>query len=71
MGRKACHLSDDKSHAICKLYISGINMRTISKMLAIPREIISYKLSKEREIPRRSQCLRKRKTELTIRWRCE
>ena len=41
MGRKACHLSDDKSHAICKLYISGNNIRTISKMLAIPRETIS------------------------------
>ena len=41
MGRKACHLSDDKSHAICKLYISSNNMRSISKMLAIPRKIIS------------------------------
>ena len=41
MGRKACHLSDDKSHAICKLYMSGNNMRSISKMLAIPRKTIS------------------------------
>ena len=41
MGRKACHLSDDKSHGICKLYMSGNNMRTISKMLAIPRKTIS------------------------------
>ena len=41
MGRKACHLSHDKSHAICKLYMSGNNMRTISKMLAITRKIIS------------------------------
>ena len=41
MGRKACHLSDDKSHAICKLHMSGNNMRTISKMLAIPRKITS------------------------------
>ena len=41
MGRKACHLSDDKNHAICKLYMSGNNMRTISKMLAIPRKTIS------------------------------
>ena len=41
MGRKACHLSDDKSHAICKLYMSSNNMRTISKMLAIPRKTIS------------------------------
>ena len=41
MGRKACHLSDDKSHAIWKLYMSGNNMRTISKMLAIPRKTIS------------------------------
>ena len=41
MGRKACHLSDDKSHAICKLYMSSNNMRSISKMLAIPRKTIS------------------------------
>ena len=41
MVRKACHLSDDESHAICKLYMSGNNMRSISKMLAIPSEIIS------------------------------
>ena len=41
MGRKACHLSDDKSDAICKLYMSGNNMRSISKMLAIPRKTIS------------------------------
>ena len=41
MGRKACHLSNDKSHAICKLYMSSNNMRSISKMLAIPRKIIS------------------------------
>ena len=41
MGRKACHLSEDKSHAICKLYMSGNNMRIISKMLAILRKTIS------------------------------
>ena len=41
MGRKACHLSEDKSHAICQLYMSGNNMRTISKMLAILRKTIS------------------------------
>ena len=41
MGRKACHLSDDNSHAIFKLHMSGNNMRTISKMLAIPRKTIS------------------------------
>ena len=41
MERKACHLSDDKSHAICKLYMSGNIMRSISKMLAIPRKTIS------------------------------
>ena len=41
MGRKACYLSDDKSHAICKLYMSGNNMRSISKMFAIPRKSIS------------------------------
>ena len=60
MGRKACHLSDDKNHAICKLYMSGNNMRSISKMLAIPF-LISYELSKEREIPKRSQCLGEKK----------
>ena len=41
MGRKACHLSEDKSHAICKLYMPGNNMRSISKMLAILRKTIS------------------------------
>ena len=41
MGRKACHLFDDKNHAICKLYMSGNNMRSISEMLAIPRKSIS------------------------------
>ena len=41
MGRKACHLSDDESHAICKLYMSGNNMRSISKILAIPGKTIS------------------------------
>ena len=41
MGRRACHLSDDESHAICKLYMSGNNMRSISKMLAIPGKTIS------------------------------
>ena len=41
MGRKACHLSDDESHAICKLYMSGNNMKSISKMLAILRKTIS------------------------------
>ena len=41
MRRKACHLSDDKSHAICKLYMSSNNMRSISKMLALPRKTIS------------------------------
>ena len=41
MGRKACHLSEDKSHAICKLYMSGNNMRSISKMLPILRKTIS------------------------------
>ena len=41
MGRKACHLSEDKSHAICHLYMSGNNMRSISKMLAILRKTIS------------------------------
>ena len=41
MGRKACHLSDDKNHAIRKLYISGNSMRSILKMLAIPKKTIS------------------------------
>ena len=41
MGRKAYHVSDDESHAICKLYMSGNNMRSISKMLAIPGKTIS------------------------------
>ena len=41
MGRKACHLSDDESHAIRKLYMSGNNIRSISKMLAIPGKTIS------------------------------
>ena len=41
MRRKACHLSEDKSHAICKLYMSGNNMRSISKMLAMLRKTIS------------------------------
>ena len=43
MERKACHLSDDKSHDIFKLYMSGNNMRSISKMLAIPRKTIAIK----------------------------
>ena len=41
MGRKACHLSDDESHVICKLYMSGNTMRSISKMLAISGKTIS------------------------------
>ena len=41
MGRKECHLSDDKSHAFCKLYMSGNNMRSVSKMLVIPKKTIS------------------------------
>ena len=41
MGRMACHLSDDESHAICKLYMSSSNMGSISKMLAIPGKTIS------------------------------
>ena len=63
MGRKACHLSDDESHAIRKLYMSGNNIRSISKMLAIRGKpfLISYELSKERQIPRRSQYLGEKK----------
>ena len=40
MGRKACHLSDDESHAIRKLYMSCNNI-SVSKMLAIPGKTIS------------------------------
>ena len=73
MGRKACHLSDDKSHAICKLYMSVNNMKTISKILAIPRKTISNIIQtfKRTGNTKKKPMSGKRKTELTILWRCE
>ena len=37
MGRKGSHLSNDTRDAVCKLFTSGNNVSSISKMLAVPR----------------------------------
>ena len=41
MGRKGSHLSNDTRDAVCKLFTSGNNVSSISKMLAVPRTTIS------------------------------
>ena len=41
MGRKGSHLSNDTRDAVCKLFTSGNNVNSISKILAVPRTTIS------------------------------